>query len=192
MFGLHLIRSGEIESMWSSNLGESLDDRLAADYDANADFKLSATKPFGWRRNLPPLIAERTVFNYVATYNDFERRFAQFLDIAPDVWRFASLGTTEQGDSNSQFRVDYLKPSGAIGFYHPDWMVVQKTPQGEVSWIVETKGRIWEGTEAKDAAMRDWCVRVTQQTDQQWKYARVNQADFIHECHEPWPRPYRA
>ena len=34
MFGLHLIRSGEIESMWSSNLGESLDDRLAADYDA--------------------------------------------------------------------------------------------------------------------------------------------------------------
>jgi uncharacterized protein (UPF0332 family) len=29
MFGLHLIRSGEIEPMWSSNLGESLDDRLA-------------------------------------------------------------------------------------------------------------------------------------------------------------------
>ena len=38
MFGLHLIRSGEIESTWSSNLGESLDDRLAADYDANASF----------------------------------------------------------------------------------------------------------------------------------------------------------
>ena len=38
MFGLHLIRSGEIESMWSSNLGESLDDRLAADYDASASF----------------------------------------------------------------------------------------------------------------------------------------------------------
>ena len=91
------------------------------------------------------------MFNYVATYNDFERRFAQFLDIAPDVLRFASLGTTEQGDSNSQFRVDYLKPSGAIGFYHPDWVVVQKTPQGEVSWIIETKGRVWEGTEANTA-----------------------------------------
>jgi type III restriction enzyme len=145
---------------------------------ANADFKLSATRPFGWRRNLPPLVAERTVFNYVATYNDFERRFAQFLDIAPDVLRFASLGTTEQGDSNSQFRVDYLKPSGAIGFYHPDWVVVQKTLQGEVSWIIETRGRVWEGTEAKDAAMRDWCARVTRQTNQQWEYARVNQADF--------------
>jgi type III restriction enzyme len=35
------------------------------------------------------------VFNSVATYNDFERRFAQFLDTAPDVLRFASLGTTE-------------------------------------------------------------------------------------------------
>jgi hypothetical protein len=61
------------------------------------DFTLSDTKPFSWRRNLPPLLAERTVFNYVATYNDFERRFAQFLDEAPDVLRFASLGTTEQG-----------------------------------------------------------------------------------------------
>ena len=38
MFGLHLIRSGEIEPAWSSNLGESLDDRLAADYDARASF----------------------------------------------------------------------------------------------------------------------------------------------------------
>ncbi len=38
MFGLHLIRSGEIESTWSSNLGESLDDRLAADYDASVFF----------------------------------------------------------------------------------------------------------------------------------------------------------
>ena len=41
MFGLHLIRSGEIESMWSSNLGESLDDRLAADYDASVFFSLA-------------------------------------------------------------------------------------------------------------------------------------------------------
>jgi type III restriction enzyme len=31
-----------------------------------ADFKLSDTKPFQWRRNLPPLNAARTVFNYVA------------------------------------------------------------------------------------------------------------------------------
>ena len=45
MFGLHLIRSGEIESLWSSNLGESLDDRLAADYDASASFSSDRGQP---------------------------------------------------------------------------------------------------------------------------------------------------
>ncbi len=143
-----------------------------------ADFKLSETKPFTWRRNLPPLETKRTVFNYVATYNDFERRFAQFLDAAQDVLRFASLGTTEQGESGTQFRIDYLKPSGAIGFYHPDWVAVQQTPDGEVNWIIETKGRVWEGTEVKDAAMRDWCIRISEETGQQWRYVRVNQSVF--------------
>jgi type III restriction enzyme len=57
----------------------------------NADFKLSDTRPFSWRRNLPLLEAKHTVFNAVATYNDFERAFAEFLDQAPDVLRFASL-----------------------------------------------------------------------------------------------------
>ena len=35
MFGRYLIRSGAIEPTWASNLGESLDDRLAADYDVS-------------------------------------------------------------------------------------------------------------------------------------------------------------
>jgi type III restriction enzyme len=117
-------------------------ERRAIEFD-KADFHLSETKPFGWRRNLPPLEAKKTVFNYVATYNDFERRFAEFLDRAEDVLRFSSLGTTEQGESGTQFRVDYLKPSGAIGFYHPDWVVVQSTKAGNVNWIIETKGRVW-------------------------------------------------
>ena len=38
MFGLHLIQTGEIESEWASHLGEILDDRLAADYDVEAQF----------------------------------------------------------------------------------------------------------------------------------------------------------
>lgn len=144
----------------------------------NANYKLSDTKPFSWRRNLPPLVARRTVFNFVATYNEFERRFAEFLDVASDVVRFASLGTTEQGESGSTFRVDYLKPSGAIGFYHPDWVVVQLTPEGEVNWIIETKGRVWEDTTAKEVAMHEWCARITEQTMQIWRHARVNQVDF--------------
>ena len=38
MFGLHLIRSKEIEPEWSAYLVESLDDRLAADYDTEVSF----------------------------------------------------------------------------------------------------------------------------------------------------------
>jgi len=143
-----------------------------------ADFRLSQTKPFRWLRNLPPLEGKRTIFNYVATYNDFERKFAEFLDKAADVLRFASLGTTEQGESGTQFRVDYIKPSGAIGFYHPDWVVVQKTTQGEVNWIIETKGRVWEGTEAKDTAMNQWCNRITKRTGQTWRFKRIDQSTF--------------
>ena len=112
-------------------------ERHAIEFE-KADYKLSDTRPFSWRRNLvpSPLVAPKTVLNFVATYNDFEREFAHFLDDdATDVLRFASLGTTEQGESGSQFRVDYLKPGGAIGFYHPDWVVVQKTEAGEVNWI---------------------------------------------------------
>ena len=152
-------------------------DRRTIEFE-RADFKLSDTKPFSWRRNLPPLKADKTVFNYVATYNDFERRFAIFLDSASDVLRFAALGTTEQGESGTQFRVDYLKPSGAIGFYHPDWVIVQKSKDGDVNWIVETKGRVWEGTTAKDEAIQEWCERISEETGEDWRFVRVNQTEF--------------
>jgi len=38
MFGLHLVRPGEIEPEWSAYSVESLDDRLAADYDVETVF----------------------------------------------------------------------------------------------------------------------------------------------------------
>ncbi len=144
----------------------------------NRDFRLSQTKPFSWRRDLPALVAKKTLFNFVATYNKFERRFAEFLDDADDVDRFAALGTTEQGSSGTVFRIDYLKASGAIGFYYPDWVVVQQAAGGEVHWIIETKGRVWEGTEQKDAAMQAWCQRMTDATGVLWQYIRINQQEF--------------
>ena len=143
-------------------------------------FHLSETKPFSWRRNLSPYPLEerKTVFNYVATYNDYEREFAQFLGRALDVVRFAALGTTEQGGSGTAFRVDYLKPTGAIGFYYPDWVAVQQYGERERNWIIETKGRVWEGTEEKDAAMEEWCRQVNEKTNESWRYLRVNQKEF--------------
>ena len=94
-----------------------------------------------------------------------------------DVLRFASLGTTEQ-ESGTHFRIDYLKPNGAIGFYHPDWVAVQKSETGNINWIIETKGFVWEGTEQKDAAMKEWCKKVSEQTKTSWQYSRVNQIEF--------------
>ena len=119
----------------------------------------------------------KTIFNYVATYNDYERSFAEFLDGLEDVVRFASLGTTES-ESGVAFKIDYLKPSGAIGFYYPDFVVVQTTGTGEIHWIVETKGRVWEDTLVKDAAMKHWCAQVTKALGRQWCFIRVNQSDF--------------
>jgi uncharacterized protein (UPF0332 family) len=36
MFGLHLIKTGAIQPEWAAHLGGTLDDRLAADYNAEA------------------------------------------------------------------------------------------------------------------------------------------------------------
>lgn len=176
----HLVRpevQDAIAKYLARKISELTVERRAIEFE-KTNFRLSETKPFSWRRNLPPLQAKKTVFNYVATYNGFERRFAEFLDRACDVVRFASLGTTEQGDSGTQFRVDYLKPTGAIGFYYPDWVVVQKTESEEVNWIIETKGRVWEDTSTKDEAIRNWCEQVTRETGTKWQFKRVNQSEF--------------
>ena len=57
-------------------------------------------------------------------------------------------------------------------------MAVQDAGGEEVNWIIETKGRVWEGTREKDDAMRDWCRRVSAATGAPWRYARVNQNQF--------------
>jgi type III restriction enzyme len=52
------------------------------------------------------------------------------------------------------------------------------TEAGEVNWIIETKGRVWEGTTAKDEALETWCERVSAATGAVWKYVRINQTEF--------------
>ena len=42
----------------------------------------------------------------------------------------------------------------------------------------QTKGRVWDGTEQKDAAIRYWCSQVTDLMDEPWKYMRVDQPIF--------------
>ena len=47
----------------------------------------------------------------------------------------------------------------------------------EVNWIIETKGRVWEGTRAKDEAITSWCRRISEEADSHWRYVRINQKD---------------
>ena len=44
LFGKHLIRTGAVERTWSKQLAASLDDRLAADYDAATFFSTAEAR----------------------------------------------------------------------------------------------------------------------------------------------------
>lgn len=137
----------------------------------DARFRLSQTQPFQWRRQ--HLDCKKTIFFKCAVYNDLEKRFAEFLDAADDIDRFAALA-----ESYTRFRVDYLSATGAIKFYYPDFVAVQKTSEGEVNWIIETKGREYENVAYKDAAIEEWCKKISQQTGQTWRYLKVPQQKF--------------
>ena len=137
-----------------------------------AKFKLSDTQPFVWRRR--HLQCEHTIFNYVATYNDFESEFAKFLNRCSDITRFAALA-----EHFTRFRVDYLSPSGAIKFYYPDFVAVQKGKNGkQINWIIETKGQVYEAVAHKEVSILDWCKKVSAQVGEKWHYIRVDQKFF--------------
>jgi len=55
---------------------------------------------------------------------------------------------------------------------------VQKTDQGDLNRVIETKGRVWEETAVKDAAIQDWRDRITERTGNVWKFFRINQTKF--------------
>ncbi len=151
-------------------IGELVTEKKAVEVEADP-IRLSETAPFHWRRD--HLNCAKTVFNFVATWNPFESSFATFLERCDDVTRFAALAEHFTG-----FWVDYLKPSGAIGRYFPDWVAAQEVDGAEVNWIIETKGRVWDGTEAKDAAIDYWCEQVSASTGEPWRYMRVDQPIF--------------
>jgi hypothetical protein len=127
---------------------------------------MSETSEFSWRRHFT--VADKTVFNVVACYNAFEADFAHFLDKAPDVVKFAKLCEHFTG-----FHVQYLKSSGALGTYYPDFALVQKKDKKLHNWIIETKGQEDVEVAAKDEQMKRWCTEVTSATGVPWSYAKV-------------------
>lgn len=133
-----------------------------------APIRLSQVEKFLWRRK--HVKCNKTVFNLVAVYNNYEAEFAEFLDRCPDIEKFASL--------NNIFKIDYLKSNGAIGFYWPDFVAVQVVDDKRTCWIIETKGREYPETDRKDAAIKKWCDEVSEQSKELWRYIKVQQNLF--------------
>jgi type III restriction enzyme len=154
-----------IASLFSRRIGaltaEKRDVKVVGD-----PWRLSETREFSWRRHFT--VADRTIFNVVACYNAFEAAFAHCVDTASDVVKFAKLCEHFTG-----FHVQYLKSSGALGTYYPDFVLVQMRGKKLHHWIIETKGQEDVEVAAKDEQMKRWCAEVTAETGTPWSYAKV-------------------
>ena len=160
----------EIANLFSRRIGELTTEQRSLEV-VGAPYRLSETPEFTWRRHFTT--GAKTIFNTVACYNNYEARFAEFLDRAEDVDRFAELAEWFTG-----FHVQYLKSSGAVGTYYPDFVVVQIVDEGHVNWIIETKGREDVEVAAKDAQMARWCREVSGVSGYKWRYLKVPQVIF--------------
>lgn len=130
--------------------------------------KLSETPPFPYSRpNAFP--ARKTVFTLAACDNEFEERFARFLQEASDVDAFAKL------PSQFGFAIEYTDSAASLRYYEPDFVAV--LTDGSCH-LIETKGREDPDVAHKDRAARLWCANATQLTVQEWSYVKVPQVGF--------------
>jgi len=133
----------------------------------NAGRKLSETPRFPWSR--PTCASKKCVFNLVPCDNQFEKEFANFLDKADDVVRFAKL------PEPFHFVIEYTDSVGNLRYYEPDFVAV--TTDG-VHHLIETKGMEDVNVANKDRAAQLWCENATLLTSTPWAYIKVRQADF--------------
>lgn len=128
---------------------------------------LSETPPFPFSR--PVYESDKTVFNFVACDNQFEREFARFLDNSEDVKAFAKL------PEQFGFSIQYTDTRANIRNYFPDFIV--KLITGE-NWLIETKGMEDVNVKMKDIAAQNWCEKATELTGTSWSYLKVLQKDY--------------
>lgn len=133
----------------------------------HAGRSLSETPGFPFSRATMP--AKKTVFNVVAVENEFERRFAKFLEDAEDVARFAKL------PEQFGFAIEYMDSMSSLRYYEPDFVAVLKDG---THCLVETKGREDSDVKFKDRAAAIWCENATMLTSTIWRYVKVQQKDF--------------
>jgi len=128
---------------------------------------LSETTPFPWSR--ATLAADKSIFNLVPCDNEFEKEFAQFLQKAKDVQRFAKL------PEQFGFTIEYTDNMGNLRFYEPDFVAL--TSDG-THYIVETKGLEDINVANKDRAAQLWCENTTKLSAKPWAYLKVLQTAY--------------
>jgi type III restriction enzyme len=129
---------------------------------------LSETTPFPYSR---PTLANATkcVFNLVPCDNEFERKFAKFLQDCPDIDRFSKL------PSPFGFSIEYTDNATNLRYYEPDFVAID---EDGTHWIIETKGQVNVDVAHKNRAATLWCENTTMLTEATWQYLIVHQADF--------------
>ncbi len=130
--------------------------------------RISETLPFPYSRT-NAFAASKTIFNLAACDNEFEERFARFLQDARDVTAFAKL------PSQFGFAIEYTDSAASLRYYEPDFAAILADGSHR---LIETKGREDPDVAHKDRAARLWCENATQLTTQHWNYVKVPQAGF--------------
>lgn len=142
--------------------------------------RLRQTRPFRTEPR-PYLTPRRSLFTKIVGEpgaGDFELAFAAFLDKVPGVVSFAknylAIG----------FQLDYVKASGELSNYVPDFLV--KVEDGTV-FVVETKGREELDLPQKMRRLRQWCADATEASvaagGSAYRFVYVDQKSF--EVHRP-------
>jgi type III restriction enzyme len=128
---------------------------------------LSSLEPFPWSRQIYE--ANKCVLNVAPCGNEFERSFAKFLDMAPDVAAMCKV------PDSFGFVIEYTDSASNLRNYYPDFVAVA---HDGVHWLIETKGAETEEVTFKDRAAGLWCENATALTGVQWRYLKVKQKDF--------------
>ena len=162
----------EIVSILSKKIGEQSIARITPEQKSEP-LHLSELDGFYWRRDWVEL--DKTVFNITPCFNDFEKHFAEFLNYAKDITKFAKLAETY-----TKFSIPYLNHKGAICSYYPDFVAEQKRENNSIAmWLIETKGWEKEDVAIKDASAIEWCMNVSKLTGTEWRYLKVKYTDYI-------------
>jgi type III restriction enzyme len=129
---------------------------------------LAQVQPFPFSNpNATP--GRKLILNYAPCGNDYERRFAKFLDDAPDIAAWCKV------PDNFRFSVEYTDQNANLRYYYPDFVAIAADG---MRWIIETKGAETVEVQFKDNAARIWCDNATQLTGVAWNYIKVSQKDF--------------